>query len=137
MTRGRPFQPGNRFGHGRPKGSPNQKSLQARKLFEEHSPTIMALAISKCREDGQMLRMLATRIAPRARDLPVNIGRLPLKTMEDLDQASEATLRKATAGKIALSEAREIFDMIETRRGVLVTQDMDRRLSMLENSGAN
>ena len=37
MTRGRPFQPGNRFGHGRPKGSPNQKSLQARKLFEEHS----------------------------------------------------------------------------------------------------
>ena len=40
--RGRPFQPGNRFGRWRPKGSPNKKTLLAQQLFEDHSPAIMA-----------------------------------------------------------------------------------------------
>jgi hypothetical protein len=51
MTRGRPFQPGSHFGRGRPKGSPNKKTLQAQKLFEDNAAAIMALAINKCRED--------------------------------------------------------------------------------------
>ena len=134
MTRGRPFEPGNKFGRGRPKGSPNKKIDQAQRLFAEHAPTIMALAISKCREDRQMLRLLANRIVPRQRDWPVKIGRLPMSTFQDLDRASEATLKKATTGKIALSEAQEIFDMVENRRRVLVAQDLERRLSTLENS---
>jgi len=135
MTRGRPFEPGNKFGRGRPKGSPNKKTQQAQKLFDENAPAIMALAINHCREDPQMLRMLASHIVPRQRDVPVKIGRLPTKTYADLDQASEMTLRKATSGKISLSEARDLSTMIETRRRVLETQDLGRRVSTLENGG--
>jgi hypothetical protein len=75
MTRGRPFESGNKFGPGRPKGSPNKKSREAQQLFENNSPAIMALAISKCREDPQMLRMLASHIVPRQKVLPIKIGR--------------------------------------------------------------
>ena len=64
MTRGRPFEPGNKFGRGRPKGSPNKKTKQ-----------------------------------------------------------------------ISLSDAQEIFEMIENRRRVLVAQDLEGRLSALENAG--
>ena len=135
MTRGRPFKPGNQFGRGRPKASPNKKAQQAQKLFEDHSTAIMALAINKSREDASMLRMLASRIVPRQRELPLKIGRLPMNTLEDLDRASEKTLQKATSGKIALSEAQEIIDMVESRRRVLVAQDLERRLSALENGG--
>jgi len=134
MTRGRPFEPGNKLGGGRPKGSSNKKSLHAQKLFEDHAPAIMALAINKSREDRQMLRMLASRIVTRPRELPINIGRLPMNTLEDLDRASEATLKKATSGKIALSEGQAILEMIENRRRVLIAGDLERRVLALENS---
>jgi hypothetical protein len=135
MTRGRPFEPGNKFGGGRPKGSPNKKSREAQELFENNSAAIMALAISKCREDPQMLRMLASHIIPRQKVLPIKIGRLPLKTLEDLNRASEVVLNKATSGKISLAEAVNINDMIESRRRVLESQDLERRLSALEDGG--
>ncbi len=133
MTRGRPFQPGNKLGRGRPKGTPNKKVKQAQKIFEDHSPAIMALAINTARADPQMLRMLASHIVPRAKDLPTKIGRVPLSTFDDLDRASEFVLNKATAGKIPLSEAREVTAMIGHRRQVLESQNLERRLSALED----
>ena len=135
MTRGRPFEPGNKFGRGRPTGSPNKKTQQAHKLFEENSPAIMALAINRSREDPQMLRMLASHVVPQRRGLNVNIGCLPMNTLEDLDRASAVTLKKATSGKIGLNEAHNICTMIEGRRRVLETQDLERRLIALENPG--
>lgn len=135
ITRGRPFQPGNTFGRGRPKGSRNARTQLAQKLFEDHSASIMALAINRSRDDPQMLRMLASRIVPRQRDLPIKVGRLPMNTLEDLDRASAETLKRATSGKISLSEALDLSTMIETRRRVLETQDLNRRLSALENAG--
>lgn len=135
MSRGRPFERGNKCGRGRPKGSPNKKTHQAHELFEQNSAAIMALAINSSREDRQMLRMLVSRIVPRQRESPVKIGRLPMSTLSDLDRASELTLQNATAGKLSLSEAREISNMIENRRRVLVAQELDRRLSVLENGG--
>src|ERR1035441_4950901 len=74
MSRGHPFEPGNKIGRGRPKGSPNKKTPRAQELFEQNSAAIMALAINSCREDPQMLKMLASRIVPRQRELPVKIG---------------------------------------------------------------
>ena len=136
MSRGHPFEPGNKIGRGRPKGSPNKKTPRAQELFEQNSAAIMALAINRCREDPSMLKMMASRIVPRQRELPVKIGgRLLTNTLQDLDRASELTLQKATAGKISLSEARDISNMIEIRRRVLVARDVDRRLSALENGG--
>jgi hypothetical protein len=134
MPRGRPFAPGNQFGRGRPKGSPNKQTQPAQKLFEKHAAAIVALAINRSREDPQMLRMLAGRIVPRQRDLPVNLGRLPTNTLEDLDRASATTLKKATSGKISVSEAREVFTMIEIRRSALLAQGLEKRLSALENA---
>lgn len=58
MKRGRPFEPGNKFGRGRPKGSPNKKKPLAQKILDENAPAIMALAINTAREDDKMLRTL-------------------------------------------------------------------------------
>ena len=136
MSRGRPFERGNKFGRGRPKGSRNKKKpIEGQQLFEQHSAAIMALAINSSREDPQMLRMLASRIAPRQRESPVRIGRLPIGTLADLDRASGLVLQNACSGKIQLSDAREIFHMIELRRRVLVAQELEQRLNLLENGG--
>ncbi len=135
MKRGRPFEPGNKFGRGRPKGSPNKKTQLAQKIFDDNSAAIMALAINASREDRQMLRMLAGHIVPRRKDLPVKLGKLALTTFRDLDRASEAILNKAGSGKISVSEAVDIFNMIETRRRVLMALELEQRISALENGG--
>ncbi len=135
MKRGRPFEPGNKFGRGRPKGSPNKKTQLAQKIFDDNSAAIMALAINASREDRQMLRMLAGHIVPRRKDLPVKLGKLALTTFRDLERASEAILNKAGSGKISVSEAVDIFNMIETRRRVLMALELEQRISALENGG--
>jgi hypothetical protein len=106
----------------------------AQKLFEDHSPAIMAMAISRSREDRQMLRMLASRIAPRQKCVPVRIGALPIGTLEDLDQASATILKKALSGQIGWEEAAEASAVIETRRAVLMSRNLERRVSDLENA---
>jgi hypothetical protein len=136
MKRGRPFEPGNKFGRGRPRGSKNQRTQLAQKLFEDNSAAIMALAINTSRQDRQMLRMLASRIAPRQRNVPVKIGSLPIDTLEDLDQASAAVLKKALSGRIDWGEAAEAAAVIETRRSVLESRNLERRVSVLESTGA-
>jgi hypothetical protein len=136
MKRGRPFEPGNKFGRGRPKGTPNKKAQLAQKIFDDNSPAIMALAINASREDRPMLRMFASHIVPRRRELPIKLGSMPLKTLNDLDRASEAVLKKATSGKLSMSEALEVSTLIENRRRVLIDVELERRISVLENGGS-
>lgn len=132
MTRGRPFEPGNKFGRGRPKGAPN-RVRKAHKLYEENSAGLMALAINKSREDTPTLRLLVKGLMPKGRELPVNVGRLPLDTVEDLDRASQKVMQKATRGRITITEAQKICGLIEERRNVLIAVDFERRLQILEN----
>lgn len=100
MSRGRPFEPGNKCGHGRPKGTPNKKTREAQALFEQNSAAIMALSINSSREDRQMLRMLASRIVARLRESPVKIAPLAMSTLADLDRASEVSGSSGTSNRI-------------------------------------
>lgn len=134
MTRGRPSQPGNKFGRGRPPGSPNKRRSLAEKLFEDNSAALMGLALVRARQDAQMLKMLVNRI-PRRRDLPIKIGSIRMETIEDLDRASKMVLKKASSGKITWGEAVEVSGVIETRRSVLETRDVGQRVTALEAGG--
>jgi hypothetical protein len=134
MSRGRPFEPGNNFGRGRPKGSPNKKVRQARELLEQHAPAITAMAIKSSREDTETLRWLVSRILSRPRELPVKIGRLPMSTLADLERASAVLIQMATAGKISLSEAREVANLVEQNCRVMM-QDWERRIRILQRAG--
>lgn len=135
MKRGRPFEPGNKFGSGRPKGIPNKKRLLAQKIFDDNAPAIMALAINTAREDRQMLRTLISQVGRRMGDRPVRLGRMPMKTIQDLDQASVTILNKVAAGKLSIGEGTDIFGMIEIRRRVLTDVELNARVSAIENGG--
>jgi translation elongation factor EF-Tu-like GTPase len=132
MKRGRPFEPGNKLGRGRPKGSPNKKKPLAQKILDENAPAIMALAINTAREDDKMLRTLIRELGRRMGDRPVKLGRMPMNTLTDLDQASATILGKVTAGKISISEGVAVCGMIELRRQVLTGVELETRVSNLE-----
>ena len=136
MSRGRPFEPGNKLGRGRPKGSPNKKTFQALEVLQQNAPALIALAINKCRDDPATLRMLASQIGTGQKEPPVKIARLPLGTAADLDRASEMILRNTMAGQISPSEGHELSHLIALRLRILISQEFDRRLSELEGSVA-
>jgi hypothetical protein len=135
MKRGRPFEPGNKFGRGRPKGSPNKKKQSAEKIFDDNSPAITALAINTAREDRPMLRTLFSQVVRRMGDRTVKLGNLPMRTFQDLDRASEVVLSKVASGKLSIGEGTRVCGMIEIRRQVLMAANIEGRLSALENGG--
>jgi hypothetical protein len=66
-TRGRPFEPGNKFGRGRPRGSRNKTSAAVQELLNSHAEAIVRKAILLALKDGgqpTMIRALLDRIVP-------------------------------------------------------------------------
>jgi|HubBroStandDraft_5_1064220.scaffolds.fasta_scaffold410770_2 hypothetical protein len=137
MKTGRPFEPGNKFGRGRPRGSRNKRSLLALQLLDSHAESVVRKAlVDAMKGDAQLLRALLGHILPRRRDAPVKTGPLPVHTAEELAQSSEAVFERAVSGQITLQEAQEFSALIEDRRRVMETRDLDARLRALEEAPA-
>jgi hypothetical protein len=133
MSRGRPFEPGNKHGKGRPKGIRNEKVQQALKLLEQNATALVAMAINQSPKDSRMRRLLLSRFLSLPRELPVRIGRLPIGTLADLELASAIALQMVTAGEIRSSQARDLTRLIGSRRSVLKALDLERQIGQLEN----
>jgi hypothetical protein len=135
MKRGRPFEPGNHFGRGRPKGSRNKRSQLAKQLLDEHGEAIVRKSlVIALQGDPTMLRTLLSFILARPKDLPFRTGHLAMGTAEEIAIAYDATLRKAESGQITPSQAQQIFNLLEERRRFIETQELAQRVSALEQS---
>ena len=85
MIRGRPFQPGNQFGRGRPRGSGNKKAQLPQELLDLHADEIVHKSIEIAQNgDSQILRFLLGHLLPPPRELPVKVGPLPMGTAAEL-----------------------------------------------------
>ena len=134
QVRGKPFQPGNSFGRGRPKGSPNKGTLLAQQLLEEHAELIVRkLLVEAAKGDRSALRQCAERILPPpCRDRPIQLPRLPIRTAADLDISNQRVVHAVTDGKITPSEGETVVNILEGRRRILETRDLESRLKALE-----
>jgi hypothetical protein len=134
-NKGRPFETGNQYGRGRPRGSRNKRSLAALQLLDSHAKSVVGKALVEAMKgDIQMLRTLLGHVLPRRRDAPVKTGPLPVHTAEELAQSSEAVFQRVVSGQITLPEALALTDMIERRRRVMETRDLEARLRAVEKA---
>ncbi len=86
--RGRPFEAGNKFGRGRPRGSKNMTTILAQQLLDSRAEPIAAKALTMALQgDKAALRIVMDRILPVRRETRVNIGTLPTKTSADVSKA--------------------------------------------------
>jgi hypothetical protein len=133
MKRGRPFEAGNTFGRGRPRGSRNKKSLLAQQLLEEHSEALMRKAmVEALKGNARLLQVLVGCILPRPKELPVKTGLLRMGTSQEMIESFDSILKKAAAGQITLQQAQGFAALIDARRQLLVTQEFETRLLALE-----
>src|SRR5437016_5750337 len=103
MPRGRPFQPGNQFGRGRPAGSRNRKPLLVQGLLDSEAEAVVRQALALARKgDPQMVRILLPYVLPRRSEAPIKTGPLPMGTAAELAQSSEKVLKKVTSGQITV-----------------------------------
>ena len=137
MKRGRPFEPGNHFGRGRPRGSRNKKTLIARQLLDEHADSILRKAmLTGLQGDSTMLQALLSYILPRPKDTPLKTEVLRTATAKELSQSMDVILKRACDGQITLTQAQQLAALIEARRQLLQTEEFETRLGILEKTSS-
>ena len=68
--RGRPFERGNQFGKGRPKGSPNKKSLLLQRMLLDRGGRILSKVMDLAEEgDRTAMALCMDRLIPRLKDV--------------------------------------------------------------------
>lgn len=133
--RGRPFQPGNRYGKGRPKGSRNKVTRAARELLEQYSEALMRKCITMAlRENVAAMRLCLERMVPIPREAGVQLKMPPVKTIADIGTAEQAVLRAISTGRIAPMEGEVVANVLSMRRKSIETDEIERRISGLEQA---
>src|SRR2546423_9964841 len=120
--RGRPFEPGNKLGRGRPRGSRNKTSAAVKELLESHAVSLVGkLVVEAIQGNLQVMKLCIERVMPALQELPVQLGKLPTGNFAELAFAGQTVLSKAAAGKITLTEARRMTGLIDALRQNLET----------------
>jgi hypothetical protein len=131
--KGKPFEPGNKLGPGRPRGSRNKTTQRAQELLNRYAePIIRKCIASALKDDSKALQLCFDRILPARRELPIKIGKLSLGTAAELSKASESVTRKVAEGRLTPGQGQAFAELLEQRRKIIETDDLERRLQALE-----
>jgi hypothetical protein len=132
---GRPFGSGNKFGKGRPVGSRNTATLALQALLDGEGEAITRKAISLAKAGNErVLRLCLERLIAPRKQRPVQL-KLPedISTAEGLAPTHAAILTSAARGEITIDEAVQLASLLEIRRKIIETQELERRLGEMEN----
>ena len=133
--RGRPFQPGNSVGQGRPKGSRNKVTLLVQQLLGAHAEAIIRkVLIQALQGDRYLLRLCVERICPPVREAPVRIHLGPTNTAAEIDGASQSVLRAVAKGRITPADGETLTKMLESRINAIKSAEFEARLARLEEA---
>ena len=132
MTRGRPFQPGNKFGRGRPKGRRNNSNLVVRRHLDEHADPLTLRTIAAALRDDTKSRLWClnqlkqeTRPAPKLK-LPA------IKTLDDIAKAFDVVLNAAANNKCIDAHGVALCAMLGERRKMIEIQELAVKVEELE-----
>ena|SRR5258706_8483767 len=136
MSRGLPFEPGNKFGRGRPKGSRNKStSAAAEQLLEEHAEQLMRKNIAEGLQNNTKSRVWCLDHVAKKKRLP-KLKLPPIKTPDDIAAACDKIVDAVANRKYPASDGQILISMLEIRRKMLETQEHEARLQALESGSA-
>jgi predicted DNA-binding protein (UPF0251 family) len=131
--RGRPFEPGNTAGRGRPKGSRNAPKPPGQELLDEFAPHITRKCISIALQgDRVALRLCMERISPARQDACIQMNLPRIKKAEDLEKAAEKVTQNVGRGKITPIEGEKVMNILQIRSRLIETGQLENRVEKLE-----
>lgn len=78
------------------------------------------------------LRLCMERLMPARRHRTLQFKLPTLKTIADLDAASEAVVSGVAGGRLTPGEGQDVSQLLEGRRRVIETQELEPRIRALE-----
>src|SRR3954452_12699838 len=126
------FRPGN---PGRPAGARNRTTLAAMALLEGEAEALTRRCVELALAgDTTAMRLCLERLLPKSRAVRLQ---LPMRTLADLDAATETVSTALAEGTIVLDEVATLTGLIDARRRVLETTEFERYLAVLEQEKAS
>ena len=127
MTRGRPFEPGNTFGRGRPKGSQNKSTSPGHRLLLQSEIQLHLKNIAEglrtdtksrhwCLDELAELR----RVPPRAAKFKLP----PIKTHEDVANAVDVILNAVLNRKLSATDGQAVVAILAEKTKMIETQNL-------------
>jgi hypothetical protein len=133
MKRGRPFEPGNKFGRGRPKGSRNKVTAEALALLHQFKEPLIRKCMAKAMEgDVRALALCIERILPPLREPTVRLRMPKLENLKDTKVASQLIVKNLAKGNLTPNEAETIQGVIADIRDDMAAGELEARLVRLE-----
>lgn len=133
QARGRPFAPGNKIGRGRPRGSRNKTTLFLQHTLGQHGEALVKKCVLNALSgDATAMRLCIERLLPACKQSPVQFKLPPVATAAQLAEAQAKVLEAVSCGQLTTDEAGTVVNLMENRRRVLETQELEARLQALE-----
>jgi Tfp pilus assembly protein PilN len=131
--RGRPFQPSNKCGRGRPRGSRNKRTLEWEEMLSEHGEALVKKCIVMALQgDRAALRLCMERLVAPCKQSPVQFGLPSITTAAELVRAQAAVLEAFSRGQLTSAHAETMGDLLDKHRRLIETEQLEARLQALE-----
>jgi hypothetical protein len=135
LSKWKPGQSGNPSG--RKPGTRNKATLFALALMEGEVEKIVRKVVDAAIEgDMTAARLVLERLVPPAREKPVSLDLPNTETAEGISNAQEAVLQAIANGELLPGEATTLATILENRRKALETQELEQRITALEEKNA-
>jgi hypothetical protein len=131
MSSGRPFEPGNKFGRGRPKGSKNKSTNSSQELIEGFGPLITTKCISDFERTGNNTsKVILMRELLKEKPKKFKMG--PTNTPEECLKRYDDVLQGVSKGKIKPQEGEIIGRILEGKLKAITIVELAARVEALE-----
>jgi hypothetical protein len=132
--RGRPFQPGNQYGRGRPPGSRNKVARVCQDTLDSHAENLTKKCVLQAFQGNPTaMRLCMERLMPARRQRALHFNLPPVKTIADVAAASESVVRGVARGQLTPAEGQAFSVMLDGRRRMIETEELDQRIRALED----
>ncbi len=119
---GHRFEPGNKYGKGRPEGSRNKATIALQSLLDAEAEKITRKAIEMALAgDVTALRLVLERLIPPARERRLNLALPSVDSAADLPAAASEVLRAIAAGEITPAEGQAVAGVLNAHRQAVQT----------------
>jgi hypothetical protein len=129
---GRPFEPGNKMGKGRPPGSRNKKTIFQEAMEKHGVPIINQCQALALKGDPVALRLCMERLMPPCTAPGTRFQLGPVRTAADLVKALPTVMQEAARGHLSAQEGEAMARTMESHRRNLDAEEFYSRLTVVE-----
>lgn len=132
--RGRPFQPGNKYGRGRPPGSRNKVAHACQDTLDSYGEGLTKKCLYLALQGNPTaMKLCMERLMPARRHRTLYFKLPPVKTLADVAAASESVLNGVARGQLTPAEGETFTEMLDGRCRVIETEELEQRIRALES----